>query len=176
MLYIVECSFSDPGSEAEWNNFYSQQKLPALISVSGFLTSQRFRATDDGCPKYLAVHTIGSTGVLHGEEYRQKGGGNFSRWQPHITDWRRNIYSGVSVAPAVRKNDFLLMSESGPEPLLKAGISPEYLQAVALDQFPSQRWIAVASEEISDIQDLLSQGVFCYQPMADQLTPLVMSA
>lgn len=172
MLYIVECSFADPGCEAEWNDFYSQQKLPALISVSGFATSQRFRAMHGGSPEYLAVHTIDSAAVLQGEEYRHKGGGNFSRWQPHITDWRRNIYTGVSVAPAVRKNDFLLISESGPEPLLKVGVSPKRLQAIALDQFPLQRWMAVVGEGISDIQNLLSQGIFCYQPMTDQLTPV----
>lgn len=176
MLYFVECSFADPGSEAEWNDFYSQQKLPALISVSGFSTSQRFRAMHGGCPEYLAVHTIDSVAVLQGEEYRHKGGGNFSRWQPYITDWRRNIYTGIAVASGVRNNEFLLFSESGPEPLLNAGVSPEGLQAIALDQFPMQRWVAVVSEGVADIQNLLSQGVFCYQPITDQLTPLGVSA
>ncbi|MBO0145367.1 sugar ABC transporter, partial [Agrobacterium sp. Ap1] len=38
MIYMVECSFADPASEAEWNDFYSLDKLPALISVSGFHT------------------------------------------------------------------------------------------------------------------------------------------
>ena len=36
MLYIVECSYADPQSEAGWNRFYSEDKLPALVSVSGF--------------------------------------------------------------------------------------------------------------------------------------------
>lgn len=44
MLYIVECSYADPQSEAGWNRFYSEDKLPALVSVSGFRASQRFRA------------------------------------------------------------------------------------------------------------------------------------
>ena len=58
MLYIVECSYADPESEAGWNRFYSQHKLPALVSVSGFRASQRFRALSSGCPVYLAIHTI----------------------------------------------------------------------------------------------------------------------
>jgi hypothetical protein len=28
MLYIVECSYADPESEAGWNRFYSEDKLP----------------------------------------------------------------------------------------------------------------------------------------------------
>lgn len=43
MIYTVECSFADLDSEAEWNDFYSFEKLPALISVTGFHTSQRFK-------------------------------------------------------------------------------------------------------------------------------------
>ena len=58
MLYIVECSYADPQSEAGWNRFYSEDKLPALVSVSGFRASQRFGALSSGCPVYLAIHTI----------------------------------------------------------------------------------------------------------------------
>ncbi len=50
MIYTVECSFADPTSEAEWNDFYSADKLPALISVTGFHTSQRFRAVATAAP------------------------------------------------------------------------------------------------------------------------------
>ncbi|HXP95865.1 MAG TPA: hypothetical protein VN809_04080 [Telmatospirillum sp.] len=79
MIYTVECSYADPGSEAEWNDFYSLDKLPALISVAGFHTSQRFKALGRGCPVYLAIHTIDGLDVLTGEAYRQKGGGTFAR-------------------------------------------------------------------------------------------------
>lgn len=101
MIYTVECSFADAASEAEWNDFYSLNKLPALISVGGFHTSQRFRALSAGCPVYLAIHSIDNLDVLQGDEYREKGGGNFARWQQHITDWHRNLYDGLDRAPAV---------------------------------------------------------------------------
>ncbi len=101
MFYIVECSYNDPASEAEWNHFYSQEKLPALISVSGFRASQRFRAVQAGCPAYLAIHTVGGADVLSSQDYWLKGGGNFARWQPYITDWHRNLYQCADPAPAV---------------------------------------------------------------------------
>lgn len=28
MLYTVECNYTDPESEQEWNTFYSQQSCP----------------------------------------------------------------------------------------------------------------------------------------------------
>ena len=69
MIYTVECSFADTAREAEWNDFYSLNKLPALISVDGFHTSQRFKALSPGCPVYLAIHSIDSLDVLQGDEY-----------------------------------------------------------------------------------------------------------
>lgn len=58
MNYTVECSYDHPATEAEWNAFYSDEKLPAVVSVPGFHTSQRFRALSGGCLAYLAVHSI----------------------------------------------------------------------------------------------------------------------
>lgn len=97
MIYTVECSFNDPTKEAEWNKFYSNDKLPALISVNGFFTSQRFIALTNDCPRYLAIHSIDEADVLTSQHYKQAGGSNFAKWQEHITDWHRNIYDMPSV-------------------------------------------------------------------------------
>jgi len=70
VIYTVECSFADAASEAEWNDFYSLEKLPALLAVTGFHTSQRFKALSAGCPVYLALHSIDGLDVLQGDEYR----------------------------------------------------------------------------------------------------------
>lgn len=73
MLYTVECNYTDPESEQEWNTFYSQQKLPALISVAGFSSSQRFKALKPCGSRYLAIHTVKYAEVLTSEEYKLKG-------------------------------------------------------------------------------------------------------
>jgi hypothetical protein len=73
MWYTVECSYNDAESEEEWNAFYSQQKLPALLSVTGFATSQRFRAVSSGCPVYLAIHTVKDAHTLSSVDYALKG-------------------------------------------------------------------------------------------------------
>ena len=170
MIYTVECSFADPASEAEWNHFYSLEKLPALISVSGFHTSQRFKALSAGCPVYLAMHTIDNLDVLQGQEYRQKGGGNFARWQQHISDWHRNLYAGLERAPAIGEDDYLVTSTVGPEPLIDLGLAPCRMQAVALERFPEHRWVAKMGRATGPGMHQLPEGVHLYAPMTDQLT------
>ncbi|CAB3770957.1 hypothetical protein GQ57_22670 [Burkholderia sp. MSh2] len=170
MIYTVECSFADPASEAEWNDFYSLQKLPALISVSGFHTSQRFKAIGGGCPVYLAVHTIDDLDVLTGDDYRRKGGGNFAKWQQHITDWHRNLYDDIGLAPAVAHDERLALCTDGPDPLVRLGLEPLALQAVALEQHPARRWLAVLPRDRAPRDEPLPDGVHLYAPMTDQLT------
>ncbi|WAL85401.1 sugar ABC transporter [Pandoraea sp. XJJ-1] len=169
MIYTVECSFADPNSEAEWNDFYSLEKLPALITVTGFHTSQRFKAISNGCPVYLAVHTIDGLDVLTGDEYRCKGGGNFARWQQHITDWHRNLYSDIGMAPAVNADELLALCASGPDSLIQMGLDPLAMQAIALEKFPERRWLAKL--RLSDALYFEGlEGVHLYAPMTEQLT------
>lgn len=170
MIYTVECSFADPHSEAEWNAFYSLDKLPALISVSGFHTSQRFKALSAGCPVYLALHSIDSLDTLTGEEYIQKGGGNFARWQQHITDWHRNLYEGIERAPAVGETEYLVLSTTGPQPLRGLGLTPFAMRAVAMEKFPEQRWLAKAGRDMIGEIGHLPDDVHVYAPMTPQLT------
>jgi hypothetical protein len=170
MIYTVECSFADPKSEAQWNDFYSLEKLPALISVTGFRTSQRFRAIGDGCPVYLALHTIDGLDILTGEEYRRKGGGNFAKWQQHITDWHRNLYSDIGLAPAVRADELLVLSANGVEPLAELGLAPLAMHAVGLEKFPERRWLAKLPRKSLPLPERMRAGVFIYSPMTEQLT------
>lgn len=169
MIYTVECSFADPASEAEWNNFYSLEKLPALISVSGFHTSQRFRALSAGCPVYLAVHSVDNLDVLQGDEYRQKGGGNFARWQQHITDWHRNLYDGLDRALAIGEDEYLVVSGVGPEPLIELGLTPYQMHAVAMEKSPERRWLAKLNCPADSVAEHLMEGVHIYSAMTRQL-------
>ncbi|EAS9681754.1 sugar ABC transporter [Salmonella enterica] len=169
MFYTVECSYNAPESEAEWNAFYSQQKLPALISVAGFTTSQRFRAVNSGCPVYLAIHTINDADILSSEDYRLKGGGNFSRWQVCITDWHRNLYEGEGLAPAISSNEILLLSTK-PIDFLETELGYRGLEmhAVGLDKSPDYRVAYVLPVEMASLFTDMS-GVYLYEPLTPQL-------
>jgi hypothetical protein len=167
MIYTVECNYADPVSEAEWNEFYTLEKLPALISVSGFSSSQRFKALSGNCPAYLALHSVETLAVLQSDEYRQKGGGNFSRWHLHITDWKRNLYAAQGRAVAVGADEFLLVSEQGPHVLIELGLTPVALHAVALDKSPAHRWLAKLDCTQARANDLQGLNVYC--AMTEQL-------
>lgn len=169
MFYTVECSYNDPKSEAEWNTFYSHEKLPALISVTGFTTSQRFRAVKPGCPVYLAIHTIKDADVLSSDDYLLKGGGNFSRWQDCITDWHRNLYAGEGLAPAISSDEMLLLSAK-PSDFLDTALGYRALEmhAVGLDKSPERRVAYVLPSEIASRFTDVS-GVDLYEPLTSQL-------
>lgn len=110
--------------------------FPSAVSAP----SQRFRALSSRSPLYLAIHTITDAAVIASEEYRLKGGGNFSRWQAHICDWRRNLYRYDDVFPQVSQDEVLLLS---PAPLdfidAELGYPPTILHAAGLDNNPPQR-------------------------------------
>ncbi|WP_433635805.1 sugar ABC transporter [Kluyvera georgiana] len=169
MFYIVECSYSDPQSEAEWNAFYSQIKLPALISVNGFTTSQRFRAVTLGCPVYLAIHTVKNAEVLNSEDYRLKGGGNFSRWQDFITDWHRNLYTCRYPAPVISTEEILLLSAQPIAYLTtQLGYPVWEMQAAGLDKSPEHRLAYVVPHNMAALFMNLP-GVDLYEAMTPQL-------
>jgi hypothetical protein len=170
MIYTVECSFADPAYEKEWNDFYSLEKLPALISVSGFHTSQRFKALSAACPVYLAVHSIDDMAVLESDEYQRKGGGNFARWQQHIIDWHRNLYDGTERAPAIGEGEHLILSEVGAEPIIDMGLTPVWMQAAALEKCPENRWLAKLDRATPLSLNSLAAGVHLYAPLTAQLT------
>ncbi len=170
MIYTVECTFSNPSEETVWNDFYSLEKLPALISVSGFCTSQRFKALTPGCPVYLAIHTIAGVEVLSSNNYRENGGGNFARWQQFITDWHRNVYEGIEVAPSVGEREYLLLCGSGSEPLQQLGFASHKLHAMALEKNPEFRWLSTTQDiKIEAIKNKLPVGVYLYEPIGEQL-------
>ena len=171
MFYIVECSYTDPESEKVWNDFYSLEKLPALISVTGLSTSQRFQSLTPSCPVYLAIHTVKDAQVLTSEEYKLKGGGNFSCWQKHITDWRRNLYEGEGMAPAVSSDEFLLLSTHPLSVIEGQGCRALEMQASGLDRTHDRRIAYVVKRDTAaQIADV--PGVYLYKPLTAQLTSL----
>ncbi|WP_269507194.1 sugar ABC transporter [Burkholderia sp. IMCC1007] len=172
MIYAVECSYADPATEAEWNDFYTRIKLPALISVPGFRTSQRLRAVGGDGPVYLALHTIENADVLASVAYRDNGGGNFARWQPHIVAWRRNVYDSAAPAPAAAGHQWLAVSEDAA-PFMQAGIAATAIHAVALDRQPASRWLAVLDRDrtphMSEKSAVSGAAIRLYEPMGEQL-------
>ncbi|QMV15691.1 sugar ABC transporter [Vibrio spartinae] len=171
MLYTVECTYTDSRTEEEWNNFYSQEKMSALISVNGFSTSQRFRSLMKNCsicPVYLAIHTIRDADVISSEEYLQKGGGSFSRWQSYIEDWHRNLYNCGEAAPAVLNDEILLLSQGKINNNAEGELKSWDMYSIGLDEYPLYRVAYVISRlKLHQFKDI--KGVYLYEPITHQL-------
>lgn len=90
---MVQCNFSRPDLEAQWNEWYNGPKLLEMLSKPLFLSGQRYRAAGfDQTFKYLALWVVKSPDAFTTPEYRSSWG--FFHWAPYIVDWSRNLYRG----------------------------------------------------------------------------------
>ena len=166
MLYMVECDYTDPQSEKAWNSFYSEQKLPALIAVPGFLTSQRFIRLSGPAAQYLAIHSLTGADVLHSDSYRLNGGGNFGAWQDHIARWSRHVFEGAATMPDVRSEETLRFETD----LVTAPSSSSSLviRCVELDSKPGLCGLSIIPRS-AVFEDSESPSVTFYAPLTEQL-------
>lgn len=161
MLYTVKCTYTDPETEASWNNFYSQIKLPNLISINSFITSQRFKSLTSGCPFYLTIHTVTDVKAIYSEEYIQKGDGNFSYWQSNISEWGCNLYACDKMAPDVSMQEFLVICPKCVEFIeMELGFQPWIMQSTGLDRFSENQVAYVVPKEDSSLFSAISGCFF----------------
>lgn len=168
MLYMVECSFTEPTREDAWNRFYSGPKLDQVLAVPGFRTSQRFRAVDGARCPYLAIHTVESLAVLQGQSYKSGGGGSFGEaWQPYIADWHRRAYSGIDVAPDIALDERIAVCDlPAGEVRGEASLPFVWLTWAGLDAAAPQRGIAqITRAQTESAMASKPPGMRIYAPM-----------
>ena len=149
MLYVVECAYTDPQSEAAWNTFYNQEKLPALVSVPGF---------------YASLHDTHDATVIDSDAYRRNGGGHFARWQSAIADWHRHLYLTNNTLREVAPDEVLLLGDTAEDLPVAA---PIHLQpgGLATEQ---TRYAAILPRD--NLHHLATTAaVFIYQPITARL-------
>jgi hypothetical protein len=150
MIYTVECAFTDPAREDEWNVFYGGDKLTTLLALPGFRASQRFRAITDTPAPYLAVHSIRDAAVLDQNVYRDVGGGTFSGWDDLVTNWDRNLFAGMEAAPEVSNEQCLIMFDDPARTHEVPQASFTWLEIAGLDRTTAHRGLAIVSREAGE--------------------------
>jgi hypothetical protein len=82
-----------PEHEAEFNEWYDTEHIPALSSVPGVLAARRFRARN-ASPRYIALYHLASPEVQASQEWKQAA---TSKWtekiRPHFRDRLRIVAS-----------------------------------------------------------------------------------
>jgi hypothetical protein len=80
-----------PELEAEFNQWYDKEHIPALAAVPGVLCARRFRGTS-GNRKYVALYHLASPDVVESAEWKQARQSEWtSRLQPHFRDHLRLV-------------------------------------------------------------------------------------
>src|SRR5437879_2877857 len=101
MIYMVEMALLDTARRAEWDAWYVAHQH-RLLSIPGFLASQRFEAIHPATSPFVALHEIDSPEIFDGPSYRAKAGpSNTGEWQTKMDNWHRNLFEGVDHTPDV---------------------------------------------------------------------------
>jgi len=80
-----------PELEAEFNEWYDKEHIPALAAVPGVLGARRFRGTS-GNRKYVALYHLADPAVVESAEWKTARQSDWtSRLQPHFRDHLRLV-------------------------------------------------------------------------------------
>jgi hypothetical protein len=78
-----------PALEAEFNEWYDKEHIPALRAVPGVLCARRFRGTS-GNRKYVALYHLATPDVQDSAEWKQARESEWTdRLKPHFRDFLR---------------------------------------------------------------------------------------
>ena len=80
-----------PEFEAEFNEWYDKEHIPALAAVPGVLSARRFRGTS-GNRNYVALYHLASPQVQDGAEWKKARESDWTdRLKPHFRDHLRLV-------------------------------------------------------------------------------------
>jgi hypothetical protein len=80
-----------PELEAEFNEWYDKEHIPALAAVPGVLCARRFRG-QSGNRKYVALYHLATPAVVESAEWKQARQSDWtSRLQPQFRDHLRLV-------------------------------------------------------------------------------------
>jgi hypothetical protein len=80
-----------PEVEAEFNEWYDKEHIPALAAVPGVLAARRFRGTS-GNRKYVALYHLATPDVQDSAEWKRARQSDWTtRLQPHFRDHLRLV-------------------------------------------------------------------------------------
>ena len=161
MIFTSQSGLIDPDRDADWDVWYIEH-LRVMVSVNGIESAQRFKTTTPGYSPSLAMYSIESAAVFDDPYYLSiRGLGEF-RPLVDARYYRRNLFAGLDLAPAVAPDQVLLVWDVA-EPRDDGGFEFAWLEAVAVDKSTPYRGIAViAAARSNDIS--AASGIARYVP------------
>ena len=79
----------EPAAEAEFNEWYDTEHIPALAAVPGVLSARRYRGTG-AKQRYVALYHLTTPEIVHSSEWRAAANTPWTeRMRPHFRDHLR---------------------------------------------------------------------------------------
>lgn len=144
MIFMSQSGLIDPRRNADWDVWYVEH-LRIMVSVSGVESAQRFKTTTPGYSPSLAMYSMESAAVFDDPYYLSIRGLGEYRELVDTRYYRRNLFAGLDLAPAVGEGQVLLVWDV-PAPRDGGGFDFAWLEAVAVDKSTPFRGIAVIAE------------------------------
>ena len=167
---MVEHGFAGTAQqEAGWNAWYSDHAMYGFRKIPGWRSGQRFVSVTGQEPKYRAMYTLDTAGVLTSPEYKATTGGRFpEEWRSVIVDFRRNLADGDWM-PAVPADQHLVVIDPPASASDLTDVQVQTWKVVGLEQSIPMRAIAVVDRALGeDIARRRLAGVGVYAPVFDR--------
>jgi antibiotic biosynthesis monooxygenase (ABM) superfamily enzyme len=93
--YIVQVGVDvDPGKEDEWNEWYNNVHLPAIVDCPGYYSGRRYlRVAGDQGPKYATLYEVENEHVMESDLFKKRRG--WAHFTNHVYHLSKVIYKLV---------------------------------------------------------------------------------
>ncbi len=113
MLYMVEMELPDRSRLSEWHDWYTAH-IHKLLTADGYDGVQRFEAIGSSDSPFLAIHDVVGPELFTSAGYKAVGGpSGTGEWQKLITNWHRNLFTGMDTMPALADGQRLALLADG---------------------------------------------------------------
>jgi hypothetical protein len=95
-LYVVMMDV-EPDKEELFNKIYDEEHIPVLTKVPGVISAARYKTSDQGVARYLAIYELESPDVPQSEAFRQAS--DSGEWpiqvRPYCKNRSRIVYTQI---------------------------------------------------------------------------------
>lgn len=165
MIFMSQTGILDARREAEWDRWY-EEHLRIMASVPGVTSAQRFRTSTSDYPPSLALYTVASADVFQDAYYLSIRG--LGEWESLVDrhHYRRNLFDGLNIAPAVPSDRCLLVADRDTPQ--HHSVNFVWLRAIAIDKSTPYRGIAVV-DALTAGSIAPGEHIGVYRPVAAQI-------
>jgi hypothetical protein len=169
VLYVVELNFTGEGDAERFKPFYDEH-MRDLRTTPGLTTAQRFESVFPTASRFMQVYSIDNAEVMQSKAYKNVGGPGHPIVDEHaksLRDWHRNVFDGITRAPDVPADRYLLVVDERANAPALPGVGFQWMTSIGLDRHVTERAFAIIDDpEVA--KPFLSPMVRVFRPITPQ--------